>query len=36
LSLPVVQAILAEDEDPRARAAATPYLVEEEEEAATV
>ena len=35
LSLPVVQAILAEDEDPQARKAATPYLVEEEE-AATV
>jgi hypothetical protein len=35
LSLPIVQAILAEDEDAAARAAATPYLVEEEE-AATV
>jgi hypothetical protein len=34
LSLPVVQSILAEDEDPQARAAATPYLVEEEETAA--
>jgi uncharacterized radical SAM superfamily Fe-S cluster-containing enzyme len=35
LSLPIVQAILAEDEDAATRAAATPYLVEEEE-AATV
>jgi uncharacterized radical SAM superfamily Fe-S cluster-containing enzyme len=31
LSLPVVQAILAQDEDAAARKAATPYLVEEEE-----
>jgi hypothetical protein len=34
LSLPIVQAILAEDEDAPARPSATPYLVEEEEEAA--
>jgi tetraether lipid synthase len=36
LSLPVVQAILAEDEDAAARKSATPYLVEEEEETAAV
>jgi uncharacterized radical SAM superfamily Fe-S cluster-containing enzyme len=33
LSLPIVQAILAEDEDAAARKAATPYLLEEEEAA---
>jgi uncharacterized radical SAM superfamily Fe-S cluster-containing enzyme len=31
LSLPIIQAILAEDEDAATRKAATPYLVEEEE-----
>jgi hypothetical protein len=36
LSLPVVQAILAEDEDAQARRAATPYLVEEVEEEVAV
>src|SRR5215207_3685669 len=35
LSLPIVQAILAEDEDAAARKAATPYLVEEEEAVAS-
>ncbi|HEX7312770.1 MAG TPA: radical SAM protein [Pyrinomonadaceae bacterium] len=36
LSLPIVQAILAEDEDPQARKATTPYLVEEAEEEVAV
>jgi hypothetical protein len=36
LSLPVVQAILAEDVEAPAGPSATPYLVEEEEETATV
>jgi hypothetical protein len=35
LSLPVVQSILAADEEAPARPSVTPYLVEEEEEAAT-
>jgi hypothetical protein len=36
LSLPIVQAILSEDLDAAERAAATPYLVAEEEEEAIV
>jgi hypothetical protein len=31
LSLPIIQAVLAEDLDEKPAAAATPYLVEEEE-----